>query len=1841
MAMAVRAENSLQPTLRHANEASSGPVSHGAIGVGSWNTSVEYKDIVVTSNGTVLYQSDFFHQGTNDWRVYQGAWSIQDGVLRQTGVSRDCRATFGDTNWANYTITLRARKLDGNEGFLVLFNWCDDKNFTWFNVGRQGESACVEQYVDGSYTVLGGEIPQTIESSIWYNLRVVLSGPRIQCYVNARLVADYTRLNGKLEHDRPRSGPIHSIGDVLAMSGSDSIQGHTVHAEGVAVYADPIKSEVLFKDDTGAIPVPVDLRKTPISPGTRVALDGQTSAQLTRYPDHPSGSQYLKSFDAPVNVDDLYFARVRGFLTPPRTGDYTFWIASDNGSELWLSPDADPQHAKKIAWIDAFNYVPFHAWDQSTNQRSAKITLEAGKKYYVEALHWEQIGEDFLAVAWEGPELPRTVIDGAFLSPPAAGENPADVAPSGSILREFWLKYPFASNAESEKWRITAAAAADPSIEGLMKNPPTHYGKPVITLARLTPLGEAPPPLARAISLEQPWTEAEDYQWVEAQGVISQIASANSYWTILVLTDGGRQMTVRLPNPRQENLDPWVNARVAIHGFCEGALASGGRRVASVLWVPGLQDISISPPVDADWARLPLFSIHDLNSNTTARAGQRIRIAGEWVGKQDDFQIVRDTVSRFTAYISTDGNNWKPVGNPIEMPMKDSVYAGIATCATAPNKCTVTYDHPSAALFPGTLGQVGVPPSPGSLQVGATNLVITGTGRIGGRAGIDAFRNDDCDFLYRRLDGDGEIVAHLSAISVDAVAWLGGTSGLMLRQSLEPNSKMLFLAASTLSGIDLRVRRDAGNPIEGFPNGAAPPCWLKLVRQSPPPIKVSGTRFPGLAPGQLIEVMGVLACTNREWTLHDAFCKITATEAMNPDVPVPQGEITTVKQIRRLGADELELSRQARIDGVITAKPDDIYVQDDTGGIRIPANAAQKFAGLGVGQRISLVGHFAPGGYSPMLEPGQQADAVTWLGAGRMPEPRVQTRIQLMLGQQDAQWIEVKGVIRSIQGRRLKLQMAGGDILAELDFDLPADRRERLIASAAHLQGVWRVTADGKKQLTGGRLLVPKAEFIFVDEATPVDPFSVTAQSINQLRPGNQTELVHRVKIEGVVTYAHDGMAYLQDTTGGIEVSAGATALGLGDRVEVLGFPDSNGSSVSLADVQIRKSATGALPAPMELRSGVPLAAHASRLVAMNAVFLGHSTLLDNDVLQLQSRDRIFQGLLPKDCGALPELELGSLVHLTGVCRIFADPAGKYSEANPGFELLFSAPANVALLKAPPWWNWHRLLWVGGSFLGVLTLAVTWIVMILRKNRLLKLAQRQLQTANEELEARVKHRTADLARANAELRYEQGLFRTLLDTASDYIYFKDADSRLVRCSLSLCARAELTHPQIVGRTDFDIFRPEYARMALADEQQILRTGQPLIGKLEQEVHPDNLITWLMTTKMPWRDAAGKIIGTFGISRDITPLKEAEARLERVHQQLVDASRVAGQAEVAASVLHNVGNVLNSVNISVGLLQSRVQASKSAASILRVAGLLQQPPEDLARFFSPDGRGHQLLPYLQGLAEQIAAEQAGLLAEMNSLTNNVDHIKVIVARQQNYTRVGAVTEVQSVPALVEDALRVQASGLEALQIRVVRQFAPVPEMPLDKHRVLQILGNLISNAQWALRESPAPERVLTVSIGRGQDRRLQISVADNGIGISPENLGHLFRHGFTTRSNGHGLGLHTSILAARELGGDLLAQSNGPGWGAVFTLEIPCAPNQPSATDDKPAGQFPQRAAPVPPPTTRSSTAQMTPPIGGKDKPRNTPANPSQTSPGLRQKPPTPSRSTAEAHAPSTPTIPPP
>jgi C4-dicarboxylate-specific signal transduction histidine kinase len=301
--------------------------------------------------------------------------------------------------------------------------------------------------------------------------------------------------------------------------------------------------------------------------------------------------------------------------------------------------------------------------------------------------------------------------------------------------------------------------------------------------------------------------------------------------------------------------------------------------------------------------------------------------------------------------------------------------------------------------------------------------------------------------------------------------------------------------------------------------------------------------------------------------------------------------------------------------------------------------------------------------------------------------------------------------------------------------------------------------------------------------------------------------------------------------------------------------------------------------------------------------------------------------------------------------------------------------------------------------------------------------------------------------------------------------------------------------------------------------------------------------------------------TAELRNEIEERKRIEQEVERIHKQLVDASRQAGQAEVASSVLHNVGNVLNSVNVSVGIIGDRVRASKALGGVSKIADLLDEHRQDLAGFLAEDGKADKVTSYLKGLAQQMSAEREGMLGEIQELNKNIEHIKGTVAMQQNYARISGVLETQSVAALVEDALRMNAASLARHQVRVVRQFDPIPDILLDRHKVLQILVNLIANAKHALSDAASAEATLNVGVRMKENNTVQITVADNGVGIDPKNLTRIFSHGFTTRKDGHGFGLHSGILAAREMGGTVLAHSDGPGKGATFTLELPSQPKQ--------------------------------------------------------------------------------
>ncbi|KIR13126.1 Sensor histidine kinase TodS [Pseudomonas fluorescens] len=297
-----------------------------------------------------------------------------------------------------------------------------------------------------------------------------------------------------------------------------------------------------------------------------------------------------------------------------------------------------------------------------------------------------------------------------------------------------------------------------------------------------------------------------------------------------------------------------------------------------------------------------------------------------------------------------------------------------------------------------------------------------------------------------------------------------------------------------------------------------------------------------------------------------------------------------------------------------------------------------------------------------------------------------------------------------------------------------------------------------------------------------------------------------------------------------------------------------------------------------------------------------------------------------------------------------------------------------------------------------------------------------------------------------------------------------------------------------------------------------------------------------------------------IAKPFSPLElkarvRAVLRMSQVQTELNAKSRQAGMAEIATTVLHNVGNVLNSVNVSAELVSSQMRTSK-AQGLGKVAQMMNEHVHDLSDFLTKDHKGKMLPDYLLKLAKVVAQEQQGIIEELGQLTKGIDHIKTIVAAQQSYAVAVSIVETVPVAELIDDALRMSAGLLARQEVTVVKDIADLPLLPLDRHRMLLILVNLINNAKQALDGVIDRSRCVTFSASLADGAVLRITVADNGNGIAPEHLARIFSHGFTTRKDGHGFGLHSCALAAQEMGGSLTVRSDGAGQGATFILDIP-------------------------------------------------------------------------------------
>jgi len=781
--------------------------------------------------------------------------------------------------------------------------------------------------------------------------------------------------------------------------------------------------------------------------------------------------------------------------------------------------------------------------------------------------------------------------------------------------------------------------------------------------------------------------------------------------------------------------------------------------------------------------------------------------------------------------------------------------------------------------------------------------------------------------------------------------------------------------------------------------------------------------------GTGIEALGQPGYTSRGTLLnYSVFRTLSETNASQP---LPR--LTSIEQIRRLKDTDIGIPYPFKLKGTminVTSGGLRGTVRGETEGISISTTNEQP-AALQVGDLCEFEG---------TIQWRQNRPEVSYsrfnvIGRSLLPEPQHPTWNELMNGSVQSQWVEVQGIVIAVQPSSgfLTLKMPGGDMLMHFSrFD--SDIWSRFLNSVVKVRGVATVFISKYNQVDGAAIEINSPSDVTVIRSAPKNLFSLpTRRASDVLAFDPDAASVPFVKVSGQIIFIRGPTYYLMDGTNGLHFTTTKTGnWAVGDLVEVVGIPESDRLSPHLRNCNVKKLRHVPLPQPLLVQPDkINSETHESTLIQTDAKLLGVSTNMLEQLLELQlSPNRVAIARLDTRKNPFLQLLPQSRVRVTGVFT----SSVKKSDGPP--EILLSSPADVVVLKTPPWWNFRRSLTLLGAVTLALVGSITWITALRR---------------------RVDRRTRELS--------------------DEIIEHKGTEASL------------------------------HEKTAL-------------------------------------------------LQNEIEERKSIQLEAETIHRQLLEVSRQAGQAEIAANILHNVGNVLNSVNVSTTVITDRTR-KLHIGSLAKVADLLEQPA---ASFGANGEKARQVPQLLRQVSIHLTREQEGLLAELRDLGQNVEHIKEIIAAQQAYAKRFGIYEKCSVSEIIESALKVHAAAYARHSISVLRHYEANPEAILDKHKVLQILVNCFKNSKYACQESGPSEKIVTVGIRNCLPDDFCIEIADNGVGISPENITRIFSHGFTTRPNGHGFGLHSAALAANEMGGKLAARSNGPGMGAIFTLQLPLQPS---------------------------------------------------------------------------------
>jgi len=1315
-------------------------------------------------------------------------------------------------------------------------------------------------------------------------------------------------------------GSLVPITNGACLSGLSTIQANQekpICLKGVVTRVDKLRGILVLQNEHKAVAIHSDLKSLDVRPGQAIRIRAEKAAGWARvfpeFPLYPSTSVWLTNLSSPLNWGGYYVARIHGYLIPPVSGDYRFWIAGKTSAELWLSTNASAAGLRKIASVPTGKPTRPLQWDRYPAQGSVVIHLQAGQPCLLDVLQEHRAGgENTVAVAWQGPGMGLELIDGRYMVPYTSPQT-------NGIFCEYWNDYLLAS--------------VQPLTAGEME-----AGELVASSPHIEVLGGSSFPDPLLVVVGESLTPEQNFRWCELAGVVSFAAKGSDGWS-LELTQDDERLELKLPASVQLNPAALVGKKVRARGVGEAVFAGDGPRKLGILWVPSESEIT---DIGADFESLQSIkpvSVGELTpENPLLAAGRQVRIRGK-VLLQSKGQLVIQGASRFGAFISTNGTSWMSIALPVDVPMDDSALAGLVVSAYNSGKLSsARFDSVNGVSARALDAEIS-----SALPMGKTTVRAGGQFEVeGGGTGFGS-SFERVHFYCEPLGDKSDIVARLVDLKSPEA---GSVAGLMIRASADARDRFVSLTMDAGGGINFRFRQLPGERDEMVNPSPSPlPCWLKLKRIYPTVQVQAGTNLIAEV-GNNADLVGTIHWENGAPVIADVTSLDQLRQIEPAKLPAQSADVAVPTPLARVVPDRNERLREGTgsiiVRGVVTfvGPPlgvDHLVLQDETAGALVRLTTRFSRHRPRVGERVEFEIKSRNEKWPMPLDPNR----MQILDPAQMPEPLSLAAANAQIRRGEYRWVECQGMVREITpGEGFKLVTANGKIPVWVGGeDVQADL-SHLVDAMVKIRAVL-VYRDNITSL-----LLPALGQLEVLEPAPADPLALPTIPIDRLADfARRFATSHRVKIAGVVTCVSARMLVVQDSSGGVRVkTSNATNVEVCDRVEVAGFPEMESGLVALSQALVRKSGQATMPEPRviaseELYSGK----YGAQVVQISGELLGQKISDGNQMLELQSDDRIFRAELPATrTGRLPQIPVGSRVQLTGVSlqergRVDLLSGNNGESAAPAFGILLRNPWDVVVLQRPPWWALRHAALIIGALGLVLAVAAFWIRYLRRK--VVRRTQQLKDTMGKlEKETRVSATLAERDRLAGEIHdsIEQGLSaiviqiesalkhfgtpekaRRHLDMAKSMAVFSrsevqnavwDIQSPMLENANLAGALRRVSHGISAGdrpRVEVEIDGPVMP-LTSTIEHHLLRIAQEAITNAVKHGNPDSI-----TIKLQFQtdrailtiqdDGAGFVPGKVSTSGGHFGLQGMQVRAQKIDATLSIASKIGGGTRIEVAV----------------------------------------------------------------------------------------------------------------------------------------------------------------------------------------------------------------------------------------------------------------------------------------------------------------------------------------------------